>query len=117
MQCWTDQSFLIFVQAHSDAMGTWGRGGEEGPGSRRPWEGDGRIDLRSVANVLRQLPYHVAWVRGYREAAGILNPTVAIDTALENVRDMQDGGVFEIIFHCARLCFTRIRQGETADPS
>ena len=78
-------------QAHSDAMGTWGRGGEDGPGSRRPWEGDGRIDLRSVANVLRQLPYHVAWVRGYRETASILNPTVAIDTALENVRDMQDG--------------------------
>ena len=73
-------------------MGTWGRGiGGDGPGARRPWEGDGRIDLRSVANVLRQLPYHVAWVRGFRETAGILNPTVAIDQALENVREMQDG--------------------------
>ncbi|KAK9866030.1 hypothetical protein WJX84_004124 [Apatococcus fuscideae] len=80
------------LQAHSDAMGTWGRGiGGDGPGARRPWEGDGRIDLRSVANVLRQLPYHVAWVRGFRETAGILNPTVAIDQALENVREMQDG--------------------------
>ena len=60
-------------------------------GQRRAWEGDGRIDLRSVANCNRQLPYHVAWQRGYRQAAGILNPTVAIDNALETVRELDQG--------------------------
>ena len=39
----------------------------------------------------RQLPYHVAWQRGFRSAAGILNPTVAIDNALETVRELDQG--------------------------
>lgn len=75
------------VQAHADAMGTLG----STRGQRRAWEGDGRIDLRSVANCNRQLPYHVAWQRGFRQAAGILNPTVAIDNALETVRELDQG--------------------------
>ena len=69
----------------------WGRNAEGGRSDRRGWEGDGRIDLRSVANSLRQLPYHCAWQRGFREAAGVLNPTVPIDVALENVREMDEG--------------------------
>ncbi|KAK9808944.1 hypothetical protein WJX72_006738 [[Myrmecia] bisecta] len=80
------------LQAHADALGTWGRNpAADGQASRRAWEGDGRIDLRSVANCLRQLPYHVAYHRGFREAAGILNPTVPIDAALESVREMDEG--------------------------
>ena len=59
--------------------------------ARRAWEGDGRIDLRSVTNSLRQLPYHVAWQRGFRQAATVLNPTIAIDIALETARDLDDG--------------------------
>ena len=55
-------------QAHADALGTWGRvEGATGAAARRGWEGDGRMDLRSVANTLRQLPYHVAWQRGFRQ--------------------------------------------------
>ena len=38
-----------------------------------------------------QLPYHVAWQRGYRQAATVLNPTIAIDVALETARDLEDG--------------------------
>ena len=45
------------VQAHADALGTWGGGvrGPDGHIARRAWEGDGRIDLRSVTNCLRQV--------------------------------------------------------------
>ena len=63
----------------------------DGQMARRAWEGDGRIDLRSVTNSLRQLPYHVAWQRGFRQAATVLNPTIAIDIALETARDLDDG--------------------------
>ena len=44
-------------QAHADALGTWGGGvrGPDGQIARRAWEGDGRIDLRSVTNCLRQV--------------------------------------------------------------
>ena len=47
------------LQAQADAMGTWGMSGQNDSGPRRAWEGDGRIDLRSVTNSQRQLPYHV----------------------------------------------------------
>ena len=50
-------------QAHADALGTWGAAGPQG---QREWENDGRIDLRSVTNTARQLPYHVARHRGHR---------------------------------------------------
>ncbi|KAL3130587.1 hypothetical protein ABBQ38_008392 [Trebouxia sp. C0009 RCD-2024] len=76
------------LQAHSDALGTWG---DNGAAARRAWEGDGRIDLRSVTNCLRQLPYHVAWQKGFRQAAGVLNPTVPIDSALETCRELGEG--------------------------
>ncbi|CAK0737042.1 hypothetical protein CVIRNUC_000845 [Coccomyxa viridis] len=81
------------LQAHADALGTWGGGvrAPDGQMARRAWEGDGRIDLRSVTNSLRQLPYHVAWQRGFRQAATVLNPTIAIDIALETARDLDDG--------------------------
>ena len=69
----------------------------DGQMARRAWEGDGRIDLRSVTNSLRQLPYHVAWQRGFRQAATVLNPTIAIDIALETARDLDDG--MRILFH------------------
>lgn len=84
---------ILNVQAHADALGTWGGGmrAPDGQMARRGWEGDGRIDLRSVTNSLRQLPYHVAWQRGYRQAATVLNPTIAIDIALETARDLEDG--------------------------
>lgn len=58
---------------------------------RRAWENDGRIDLRSVPNAVRQLPYHVAYTRRFRECASILNPTRSIDWALESVREMEAG--------------------------
>ena len=74
-------------QAHADALGSWGDNGA----ARRAWEGDGRIDLRSVTNCLRQLPYHVAWQKGFRQAAGVLNPTVPIDSALETCRELGEG--------------------------
>ena len=79
---------LRWVQAHSDALGAWG---DNGAAARRAWEGDGRIDLRSVTNCLRQLPYHVAWQKGFRQAAGVLNPTVPIDFALETCRELGEG--------------------------
>jgi hypothetical protein len=81
------------MQAHADALGTWGGGvrSPDGQVARRAWEGDGRIDLRSVTNSLRQLPYYVAWQRGFRQAATVLNPTIAIDIALETARDLDDG--------------------------
>lgn len=79
------------LQAQADALGNWAReDGEEDEG-RRGWEQDRRIDLRSVANSLRQLPYHVAWQRGFRETAHVLNPTIPIDAALENVRELDEG--------------------------
>ena len=78
-------------QAHADALGNW-HGDENGQAEgRRGWEQSTRIDLRSVANALRQLPYHVAWQRGFRQTAQILNPTIAIDIALENVRELEEG--------------------------
>ncbi len=81
----------MLLQAHADALGNWDRDDGDSRGGRRGWEQDGRIDLRSVANSLRQLPYHVAWQRGFRQAAQVLNPTIAIDTALENVRELDQG--------------------------
>lgn len=78
----------IVLQAHSDALGSWG---DNGAAARRAWEGDGRIDLRSVTNCLRQLPYHVAWQKGFRQAAGVLNPTVPIASALETCRELGEG--------------------------
>ena len=51
------------AQAHADALGMWNSIGEDG---RREWENDGRIDLRSVTNAVKQLPYHVARQRGHR---------------------------------------------------
>jgi hypothetical protein len=33
----------------------------------------------------------VAWQRGYRQAATVLNPTIAIDIALETAHDLDDG--------------------------
>jgi hypothetical protein len=73
-------------------MGNLGLGQErDAVTGRRAWENDGRIDLRSVTNVSRQLPYHVAYVRGFRECASILNPTRSIDWALESAREMDDG--------------------------
>lgn len=47
--------------------------------------------LRSVADSTRMLPYHVAWGRGFRLAAGLLNPTVNIDAALETARELEEG--------------------------
>jgi hypothetical protein len=87
--------YLVRGQAHADALGTWGGGVRTASGqvARRGWEGDGRIDLRSVTNCLRQLPYHVAWQRGFRQAATVLNPTIAIDIALETARDLDDGAL------------------------
>ena len=41
--------------------------------------------------LLLQLPYHVAWQRGFRQAATVLNPTIAIDIALETAHDLDDG--------------------------
>lgn len=79
------------AQAHADALGNWAREDGQERAGRRGWEQDGRIDLRSVANSLRQLPYHVAWQRGFRQAAQVLNPTIAIDAALENVRELDQG--------------------------
>ena len=78
------------MQTHADAMGTWSDGNTDG---RRGWEQSTRIDLRSVANAQRQLPYHVAWQRGFRQTAQILNPTIAIDLALENVRELEEGSL------------------------
>ncbi|KAK9834186.1 hypothetical protein WJX81_006554 [Elliptochloris bilobata] len=84
------------LQAQADALGTWGNpdptaSSPGDPPARRAWEGDGRIDLRSVADATRLLPYHVAWGRGHRAAAGLLNPTVNIDTALETAREHDQG--------------------------
>ena len=81
------------LQAHADALGNWASEDGDSRGGRRGWEQDGRIDLRSVANSLRQLPYHVAWQRGFRQAAQVLNPTIAIDVALENVRELDQGAL------------------------
>lgn len=65
-------SHLGFVlQAHADALGNWAREDGQQREGRRGWEQDGRVDLRSVANSLRQLPYHVAWQRGFRQAAQV----------------------------------------------
>ena len=50
-------------QAHADALGMWNSLSEDG---RREWESDGRIDLRSVTNAVKQLPYHIARQRGHR---------------------------------------------------
>ena len=83
-----NDAYMWVMQAHSDALGSWG---DNGAAARRAWEGDGRIDLRSVTNCLRQLPYHVAWQKGFRQAAGVLNPTVPIDTALETCRELGEG--------------------------
>ena len=102
------------MQAHADALGTWSNGRNAEP-ARRAWEGDGRIDLRSVTNCLRQLPYHVAWARGFRQAAGVLNPTMPIDTALESCREMGQGGGIPLrraapsAEHCTLLCFSVLR--------
>ena len=87
------------LQAHADALGNWAREDGDNRGGRRGWEQDGRIDLRSVANSLRQLPYHVAWQRGFREAAQVLNPTIPIDVALENVRELDEGGPPPLLYH------------------
>ena len=92
-----DAAFIV-LQAHSDALGSWG---DNGAAARRAWEGDGRIDLRSVTNCLRQLPYHVAWQKGFRQAAGVLNPTVPIDSALETCRELGEGQ--HIVITC-QLC-------------
>ena len=54
------------MQAHADALGMWNSLDEDG---RREWENDGRIDLRSVTNALKQLPYHIARHRGHRYCA------------------------------------------------
>lgn len=86
--CRKADAVYIVLQAHSDALGSWG---DNGAAARRAWEGDGRIDLRSVTNCLRQLPYHVAWQKGFRQAAGVLNPTVPIDSALETCRELGEG--------------------------
>ena len=51
------------LQAHADALGMWNSLSEDG---RREWENDGRIDLRSVTNASKQLPYHIARQRGHR---------------------------------------------------
>lgn len=83
----------VMLQAHADALGNWASEDGDSRGGRRGWEQDGRIDLRSVANSLRQLPYHVAWQRGFRQAAQVLNPTIAIDVALENVRELDQGAL------------------------
>jgi len=86
--CTKADAAYVVLQAHSDALGSWG---DNGAAARRAWEGDGRIDLRSVTNCLRQLPYHVAWQKGFRQAAGVLNPTVPIDSALETCRELGEG--------------------------
>lgn len=80
-------------QAHADAMGNLGGPADQRDAvtGRRAWENDGRIDLRSVTNAVRQLPYHVAYTRRFRECAAILNPTRSIDWALESVREMEAG--------------------------
>ena len=33
----------------------------------------------------------MAWQKGFREAAGVLNPTVPIDSALETCRELGEG--------------------------
>jgi hypothetical protein len=53
------------------------------------WGAPGRA--RSVADAARMLPYHVAWGRGHRAAASLLNPTVNIDAALETARESDQG--------------------------
>ena len=115
--CYSNDALLCaHAQAHADALGTWG-GGQRSPDgqmARRAWEGDGRIDLRSVTNSLRQLPYHVAWQRGFRQAATVLNPTIAIDIALETARDLDDGALPPSIPLHASAQATCRRLGEAA---
>ena len=50
-----------------------------------------------------QLPYHVAWQRGFRQAATVLNPTIAIDIALETAHNLDDGK--RTIHHAFALSF------------
>ena len=104
----SESSPQAHLQAHADALGTWGGGtrAPDGQMARRAWEGDGRIDLRSVTNSLRQLPYHVAWQRGFRQAATVLNPTIAIDIALETARDLDDGTPSAMLCMCCMLCIS-----------
>lgn len=70
------------LQAHLDAQALLG--------PPTP-ESEPRVDLRSITNASRQLPYHIARQRGHRHIQRILNPTVAIDTALEECRASEGG--------------------------
>ncbi|KAK9793479.1 hypothetical protein WJX73_006784 [Symbiochloris irregularis] len=49
------------LQAHADGLGTWGGGGmDAGTPIRRGWEGDNRMDLRSLRNAAHQIPFTLA---------------------------------------------------------
>lgn len=78
------------LQAHADALGRWNSGAAAAAGQRE-WENDGRVDLRSVTSTSRQLPYHLARQHQHRHLLRILNPTVAIDAALEDCRENESG--------------------------
>ncbi len=61
---------LVEPQANADALGRWNNGATP-PEAQRQWENDGRTDLRSVTNAMRQLPYHIARQRGHRYGRNI----------------------------------------------
>ncbi|WPT13214.1 Putative E3 ubiquitin-protein ligase XBOS32 [Picochlorum sp. SENEW3] len=89
------------LQAHAELMSAAGPMTEAG---RRAWEGHSRTDIRSIRNCHRRLSYHLARERGRRNLMRLVDPRVSIDTALDTVRDAQQGlGAKRLSSICAHV--------------
>jgi len=84
------QSFLRsrIVQAHADAMGTWG---DIPGGQRSSWEGNPRLDLRAVRDCRGLLPCHEALNHNMWSVSQLLHPGIAILTAIDDAGATQEG--------------------------
>lgn len=76
------------MQAHVDAMGTWG---DTPTGQRSSWEGNPRLDLRSVRDARGLLPYHEALNQNVWSISQLLHPGIPILTAIDDAGATQEG--------------------------
>lgn len=79
------------VQAHVDAMGTWG---DTPGGQRSSWEGNPRLDLRSMRDIRGLLPYHEALNHNMWSVSQLLHPGIPILRALDDAGATQEGTRF-----------------------
>ena len=69
----------------------WALGVDTPGGQRSSWEGNSRLDLRSVRDARGLLPYHEALNQNVWSISQLLHPGIPILTAIDDAGATQEG--------------------------